>query len=80
MSDPLSACRPLLVSARKAAALIDVSASTWARLQAAGKIPRPIKLTGGTVRWRIDDLRAWAAAGCPNRKRFEELRNAETAG
>jgi len=35
-----------------------------------GKLPRPLKI-GGAVRWRLDEIRAWLAAGCPNRQEWE---------
>lgn len=35
-------------------------ASTW-RLTKAGKLPKPIKLTNGSTRWKLSDLEAWEA-------------------
>ena len=64
--------RPMLLSARSIAELLDMSVSSWHRLVAAGKTPRPIKLNGST-RWRANDLETWVALGCPIRDTFEEL-------
>jgi len=64
---------PILVSAKTGAPMIDVSLSTFQRFDAAGKIPAPIRLTDGTVRWRVFDLQEWSRLGCPNRKEFEAL-------
>jgi predicted DNA-binding transcriptional regulator AlpA len=43
------------------------SIRTW---DAAGKLPRPIRL-GGRVVWRIDEIRKWLAAGAPDRATWE---------
>jgi len=55
----------LLMSAEKLALLLDVSVRTLWRLRSAGKLPRPVKI-GGCVRWRLAEIRAWIAAGCPH--------------
>jgi predicted DNA-binding transcriptional regulator AlpA len=61
------------------AALISVVAgvgeSTWWRLHSAGKVPRPNKLGGKTL-WRVQEIRDWIAAGCPDRRTWEAIRNA----
>lgn len=61
----------LAVSADVACQSIGVSPATWARMSSAGKTPSPIKLSSGCVRWRVADLEAWVAAGCPSRAEFE---------
>src|SRR5262245_57173839 len=60
---------PIAVDANDAAALFGLSSRTWRRLNAAGLIPSPLRL-GGSVRWRRDELVAWAAAGSPTRSRW----------
>jgi len=40
---------------------------------AAGRIPRPIHI-GRSVFWRPKELKAWVAAGCPDRQTWEALR------
>lgn len=64
----------IAVDAKGAARLMSVSPRTWRRWTAGGLTPSPIRV-GGAVRWRTDELVAWAAAGCPTRARW-----AETAG
>lgn len=64
---------PLMVDASGAARLIAVSKATWARMQSAGKVPSPVRLSGGCVRWRLADLEAWCLAGCPSREEWEQL-------
>lgn len=65
----------LLLTAADAAALLSVSKAHWYRMHNAGRIPLPVRL-GGAVRWRTDELRAWVAAGLPNRQRWESMKSA----
>ncbi|MGD9721457.1 MAG: helix-turn-helix transcriptional regulator [Pirellulales bacterium] len=55
---------PLLVTAAEVAHLLGVSPRTLWRQLSAGQIPQPVRF-GGTVRWRIDEVRKWIAEGCP---------------
>ena len=55
----------LLLSARTLAKRLGVSVRTLWRLRSAGKLPTPVRL-GGVVRWRVADIDAWVAAGCPD--------------
>ena len=61
---------PLLVTARTAAAMCGISLRTWRTWDAAGRIPQPIRI-GRVTRWRVDELRAWVAGGCPRRKEWD---------
>ena len=61
---------PLLVSARTTAALCEKSLRTWRTWDAAGWIPRPVRIGRSTL-WRLDELREWVAAGCPRREEWE---------
>ena len=55
---------------RHAAALCSISARTWRMWDSMGRIPRAIRL-GHAAFWRPDELRAWVAAGCPDRTAWE---------
>jgi excisionase family DNA binding protein len=55
---------PLLATAQEVAKLLKVSMRTLWRLRSAGKLPSPVRI-GATVRWRLDDIKTWIAAGCP---------------
>jgi predicted DNA-binding transcriptional regulator AlpA len=55
------------------AAKCDCSTRTVYRLSDAGRMPPPIKL-GSLVRWDLDEIDEWIAAGCP------AVRNAKGAG
>ena len=56
---------PILLSADRVAAALDISVRTLWRLRAAGKLPAPVKI-GGSVRWRYEEITLWIEAGCPN--------------
>jgi len=61
---------PLLVGAKRAAAMCGKSLRTWRTWDALGLIPRPVRIKRSTL-WRLDELKAWAAAGCPRRPEWE---------
>jgi predicted DNA-binding transcriptional regulator AlpA len=37
-----------------------------------GLLPSPVRI-GGQERWRVDEVRAWLKAGCPNRRDWERM-------
>ncbi len=45
------------------------------RLNACGKIPAPLKI-GGAVRWEASIIEDWLAAGAPDRKSWEAIKQA----
>jgi prophage regulatory protein len=60
----------LAISARELARLLGISLrQTW-RLNAAGKLPRPIRL-GRSVRWNRQEVMDWFGAGCPDQQIWE---------
>lgn len=61
---------PLLVTAKQAAALCGKALRTWRAWDAAGWIPRPVRVGRSTL-WRTAELRAWISAGCPRRSEWE---------
>lgn len=63
----------LAVSAIEAAEMLHVSERHIWALQSSGRIPRPVKL-GRCVRWPVDELRDWLAAGAPERGKWENAR------
>jgi len=62
--------RPLLVTAKQAAAMCGKSLRTWRTWDSAGWIPQPVRIGRSTL-WRIDELREWVEAGCPRREEWE---------
>jgi predicted DNA-binding transcriptional regulator AlpA len=63
-------CEPLLVTAKRAAVMCGKSLRTWRTWDAAGWIPRPIRIGRSTL-WRTNEIRAWIACGCPRRAEWE---------
>lgn len=64
---------PLVADARRLARLLCCglrSVRTW---DAAGKLPEPIRI-GGRVVWRMKEIRAWLAAGAPDRQTWAAIR------
>ena len=60
------------VSIKSLAKMLDVSVRHVERMQAAGKLPPPIRL-GRSKRWRIEDIFAWLDDGCPFRSECASL-------
>ena len=61
---------PLLATAKYSADLCGKSVRTWRTWDAAGWIPRPVRIGRSTL-WRIGELREWVSAGCPRREEWE---------
>jgi prophage regulatory protein len=69
----------LLVPSHVAGPMCGRSEASWWRDHAAGRIPAPIKIGGRTL-WRVEELRAWVEAGCPDRRTWEALRRQKGGG
>jgi predicted DNA-binding transcriptional regulator AlpA len=67
---------PILVDARRAAAMLGIGLRTLRTMDAAGRLPAPVRLSPGCVRWRLAELRDWTEAGCPDRETWEARRAA----
>jgi predicted DNA-binding transcriptional regulator AlpA len=63
----------LAISARDLKEMLDVSLRQVWRLNAAGKLPKPIRL-GGSVRWNRQEIMDWFEAGCPDRKVWDTMK------
>lgn len=61
-----------LIGRREVAGLLGVSVRTLDAWSASARLPAPIKLSRGTVRWRLEEIRRWIAAGCPPRDVWEK--------
>ena len=66
---------PLVVDAKGLATLLTCGVRTVRTLDAAGKLPTPLRL-GGRVVWRRAEIKAWVAAGCPDRAAWEAIKAA----
>ena len=65
----------VLVGDNAAGRICGVSGRTWRRMTAAGETPSPVRL-GRLRRWSVEELRAWAASGCPSRERWQAMKSA----
>lgn len=54
------------------AAFLGVSRATVCRMNASGKLPRPIRFNRA-VRWDCWTIEEWLAAGCPPRDKWEAM-------
>jgi predicted DNA-binding transcriptional regulator AlpA len=68
---------PLLVDARELARLLGIGLRTLRSHDSAGRLPRPVRI-GGSVRWRVAEIRLWLDAGAPDRETWERIRSAST--
>ena len=64
---------PMLVNAEQLAELLNVSVAHIYRMRHSAKLPEPVKF-GGSVRWPIEEIKSWIAAGLPNRIRWNEMK------
>jgi prophage regulatory protein len=61
----------IAISAKQLSQLLGVSLRQVWRLNATGKLPRPVRI-GGSVRWnRAEVIRWFSEAGCPDRQTWE---------
>jgi len=71
MNQRESAC--MAVPASEVAKILGISVRhVWALL-AQGRLPRPVRL-GRSVRWNVEELRAWLAAGAPDAEMWQQSR------
>ena len=67
-ADPIGS--PLVVGAKELAGLLRIGLRTLRTMDAAGRLPKPVRI-GHSVRWSLEEIRAWLAAGAPNRDEWE---------
>jgi len=65
-----------LLTAQALGQMLSLSKRQIFRLNSCGKIPAPIRI-GGSVRWSENTIAKWLAAGAPDRKTFEAMREVE---
>ena len=65
---------PLAVDAKQLGELLSLSVRTVRSMDAAGKLPKPVKLNGRSVRWLPKEIEEWLQAGTPDRQTWEVLR------
>ena len=65
-----------LLSAKELAAALSLSRRQIHRLNACGRIPKPAHI-GGSLRFVSSEISAWILSGCPDRKTWEQMKEAE---
>ena len=68
---------PLVVDARRLAEMLCASVRSVRKWDAAGVLPRPIRI-GGRVFWRRAEIFSWIDAGAPDRATWESRRAARS--
>jgi len=70
IDSPGGTCPPILLDTEAAAAALGISLRHFVGLEKSGRIgPMPIRL-GKCVRYSVDSLRAWGAAGAMPREQW----------
>ena len=70
----------LAVTNSDAAKMLGISERHLATLNSDGRMgARPVRL-GNAVRWPVDELKGWLAAGAPNREHWEAIRENPSGG
>jgi len=72
-TSPKGTISPLTLSVDELAVLLGVSQRHIHRLNAAEKIPRPIRL-GHCLKFLCSDIHAWLKAGAPDRRTWEAMK------
>jgi predicted DNA-binding transcriptional regulator AlpA len=68
IDEPMSDVQgPLLIPALDLARMMQISTRTLWRMRSAGQLPEPVRL-GGTVRWRMEEIKNWIDDGCPSQR------------
>ena len=68
-----------LLTAKALGQMLSLSKRQIFRLNSCGKIPKPIRI-GGAVRWSAQECADWLAAGAPDRRAWEAMKEVRHAG
>lgn len=69
-----------LLTAKALGQMLSLSKRQIFRLNSCGKIPAPIRI-GGSIRWDLEgDIKPWLAAGAPDRRTWEALKQERDQG
>ena len=67
-----------LLTAKELGVRLSLSKRQIFRLNACGKLPKPLRI-GGSVRWAESTIAKWLSAGAPDRRTFESMQGGERA-
>ena len=65
---------PIAIGAKRLSTMLGVSLRHIRRMDAAGKLPRPVAI-GRTKRWLVAEIGEWLGAGAPDRAAWEQSKN-----
>ena len=65
--------KSIMVGKIEAAKLCGVGKTLWNELVASGRTPEPVRL-GRRVLWLREELVEWCENGCPNREKWQAMR------
>ena len=65
-----------LLTAKELGARLSLSKRQVFRLNACGKLPKPLRI-GGSVRWAENTISEWIKCGAPDRRTFEAIQEGE---
>jgi len=71
MDAPTQGRHSMAVNAKELAKMLGVSLRHIRRMDAAGKLPRPVTI-GHTKRWLVAEIGEWLEAGAPDRAAWEQ--------
>jgi len=60
-----------LLSAKALAKILATSVRSIWRYRSSGRLPKPVQVGQGAIRWRQSDIEKWISMDCPDRKEFE---------
>lgn len=63
---------PLAVGARELAAMLRIGLRTVRTLDAAGRLPKPVRI-GHSVRWNLAEIKRWLDCGAPDRETWAAI-------
>lgn len=65
---PTPTTEPALIDLRQLARLLSVSTRTARRLATSGQVPGMVRIGTKLLRFQLEVVRSWIAAGCPARE------------
>lgn len=70
---------PILCDARELSQLLKLSLRTIRMMDQSGLLPEPLRLSRNAIRWRVDEIRDWLAAGGPRREQWVAMKAAKAS-
>ena len=66
-----------LLSAKALAKILATSVRSIWRYRSSGRLPKPVQVGQGAIRWRQSDIEKWISWGCCSRREFIARRKTE---